>query len=350
MIVAVLDANVLYPPALRDLKEISVKTSWFALLVGGLVLGSPATVLAQQGLLHPGPADQAARVAQLRSAGLRGDRAQVPALIAELKKPSSPRAVYIVARALAQIGAVEALPVLEAAIQNGEDGDMRAFTRMARARLLAEASAQEIADPAKRAEARLNRFLSELTLDVGQLNAAKESLDQVGRITATHGARPVNSYALREVADMIYHGRDLALAAHAKSLGINFEQDYPAALKVRLAPLSDAERVSWLIDDFSKARVLNDERYYEIQLAANAGLPASRAAAVKLREIQRDRAKYEYGAISGLMQVIRCVGDQSGASVIADFLGDQDTYVAHDARILLEPTRQGLPVQCRVTY
>ena len=320
------------------------------LLAGVIVLASPAVALTQQGLLHPGPAEQAARVAVLRNAGLRGERAQVPALLAELKKPSSPRAVYIVARALAQIGAVEALPAVEAAIQNGEDGDMRAFTRMARARLLAEASAREFADPAKRAEARLNRFLRELTLDVGDLNAAKKSLDQVGRITATHGARPVNFYALREVADMIYQGRDLALGAHAKSLGINFDQDYPAALKVRLAPLSDEERVRWLVDDFSRARVLDDERYYEIQLAANVGLPASRAAAVKLREIQRDRTRYEYGAVSGLMQVIRCVGDQSGASVIADFLGDEDTGVAHDARILLEPTRQGLPAQCRVTY
>lgn len=318
----------------------------------------------------PGPEMQ--KIAALRQAGIKADASQVPLLLEALKKPQ-PEYQYAAIHALSQIGATESLPVFDSLLASrGTDADLRNFLQVARARLVAESSAKGIADANKRAQFKMQTLLAEANVSVAQLNDAPARKEQLR--TDNEAAKPVTLYVLRELADMIYRKHDAALlnyaqlqgvqfgfrpdlpftslnaARRAQVDGIRFLVDTPAALKAGLGPLTNQERVNWLIEKLSTAWVMDEDTYYAIQLAIDEGVPASHAAAIKLKEIASSRKQYGYGAISALMRVIAGVGDKEEMPVIASFLADDDKYVVQDARNAYDTLGKGIPIIYGLKY
>lgn len=277
------------------------------------------------------PRGQDARnIVMLRQAGLRADRTQIPKLLAALNDPPHPYHRYTAIHSLAQMGAVEALPAFDGYIrksimQTNVDSELSDFTRVARARLLAESNSETLAGTNRRSQARMRIFINELGLRINQLNNTRAEYDRNQR-----GAKPLTLFALRELADMIYQKHDIALARYAQDAGISFDQDLPSTVKVGLASLTQQDRLNWLIEKLSNMGTLTPDNYYIIQLAVNEGEPASRAAAATLEGMKRGRYK---GAVrfGALMYVIAGVDDQKQGPVVAQFLNDPDKSVAHYA-------------------
>src|SRR5262249_33607760 len=129
--------------------------------------------------------DEEDHLAQLRAAGVHGDRSQIPQMIQALKK-SHPTYYVTALRALARLGATQALPDIAAALEkNGASGDsLHALGQVTRARLLVEAdggaqvkqaqaeASGAVSDAEKaQAQAKVERFLKEINLTPEQINA-----------------------------------------------------------------------------------------------------------------------------------------------------------------------------------
>nr|CAA9224006.1 hypothetical protein AVDCRST_MAG63-657 [uncultured Armatimonadetes bacterium] len=215
--------------------------------------------------------------------------------------------------------------------------------------MVADRAVRNVPEANRRADVRLTRYLGELKLTVNQLNAAHERNQQL-RWSRKHAPTVRDLYALRELADMVYQSRDIALAKRARQIGVRFETDAPSLLKIRLAPRSYRERLDVLIEELSRVKVINDDVYHMIQLAVNQGVPASRAAARKLKQMQAERGQRTHPAFAALFKVIGAVGDKEQAPVVAHFLKDRDGWVIYYADQVCGDLLHGRPNYYRITY
>jgi len=281
------------------------------------------------------------RIEDFRQAGLQGDRSLVPAMVDAIKSPAHLGFTYTTMHALAQLGATEAVPVLEtytqdaSADQDETGGDLRNFSGAARARLLAESEAHAISDSKSASLAKVRRFYKELKMTPADLNdalvayyppVAKPSVGVQGNITfitpASDGApaHPIGVYAVRELADMMYHGgyKDCAFLPEVSQ--VNFASDYPSALKMRLAPLAPIERLNTMLRELSQKKVLKHWDDYEIQLASNEGLLASHSAADLLKKMEAHPEQYDEPGFTALVRVIWGTGDREQAPLVQHLL------------------------------
>lgn len=334
-------------------------------LVGVIASGG---VMAQQSrpLAHPNAhaylrLEDIQQVDALHQAGLKHDKSQLPLLLKTAADPPDHFHFLTAVHALARIGDRQALPILNQAIQTLEDKEARDYAQVARARLLAKAEADKHSGLRQQADARLNAFFTALGLDVASLHAAilrDKNKDDV-RLPPEPDIREL--YALRELADMIYHEHDMALADAAKQAGVNFGLDVGAKYKAQIAPLSSRQRVDWLINELSNKRVLTGHDFYLEQLAADEGKAASRAAAAKLKEMDQHRERYAdmtgrndgqmyHTGFSALFDVVRSVGDTEQEAVIAHFLNDKEKWIAYYAHQVYGSVKAGIPWKWRIGY
>ena len=292
--------------------------------------------------------------ATLRQGGLRRDRSQVPVLIQELETVSDDLHLYSTLHSLAQIGDVSALPTIEALIQKpGLDLQGQSFAKVARANLIAEGKAENVSDPQQKASVRLREFLAALGTDAAGINAAVAHDQALPMLHKTVGE---GTYAIEGLADMIYRHRDMALADVAKASGIDFDAEPGAKYKIQLAPLSDQERVDWLIKTLSNKQVLTTDDYFLVQLAADEGRLASRAIAARLLEMDQNRAEedrqgtFSHAGYSILFDVVSCIGDPTQEPVLRRYLNDPDRGVVHYANLNYGNVRDGAPAQMRIGY
>ncbi len=281
------------------------------------------------------------RTEDFRQAGLRGDRSHIPAMINVLKNPPHLGYTYTTLHALAQLGAVEALPIVEAYAQDDATGawdetggDLRNFSKASRARLLAESETQLITDSKVTSAAKVRRFYKELQMTPADLNDAlisyypplvpqmkpKSGERLVWPPADTSPSHPVGVYAVRELADMMYHGSYKDCAALPEISQVNFASDYPSALKMRLAPLSPSERLDTMLQELSQKTVLKHWDDYEIQLASNEGLSASHAAARLLQKMEAHPEQYSEVGFTALVRVMWGTGDQDKAPLVQHLL------------------------------
>lgn len=269
------------------------------LIAVGLVLLAPQAGRAQFNNL---PYENYERQVAIRQAGLRGDRSQIPAMINMLQNPPDSYSEGVADRmrlpllhALAQLGATDALPVIDDLIN--KNNGVAVYARVAKARLVAESSVKSLPGKAQ-STGKITRFLQELSLTAADINTAAAAYNvqkdqwRASIHPSDHPgpAAPKEVIALREVADMIYH--DTAPGAMALPLvkQINFDLDSAAALKTKLAPMSREQRISVLIDDLAKQKY--GPLALEQQLLADEGLPARRAVYARLKEIVAHPAEY----------------------------------------------------------
>lgn len=320
-----------------------------------LVSNKSRPVMAQEARLTPAPQGQdATRITAIRQFGLKEERSQIPMLIALLEKPGHPYFKYAAVHALAQMGAVEALPIFDTLLPTtimkvSSDADLTNFTRVAKARLLAENNARGIVDAKGRAAAKASHFMTELGVDVDQLNTAQTLNKELSQRT-THAATMTNLYALRELADMVYKDKDVALADHLRESGIRFDTDVPSEWKIRLAALTPQERIDLLVNELSAKRVLRGDDYHIIQLAIYEGLPAAQAVAVKLKEMDGQRDKYTYIGFAALFYVLHGISSKEQLPLIEKFSTDSNKWIAHYAQYAYRDMSKGVPGQEAIGY
>jgi len=284
--------------------------------------GQPAEAAPLRGV-H---SDESKQIASMRRAGITGDRTQVPAMIAVLSDPSHPHplAIRTALHALAQLGATEALPFVDAVAQSKTlEPD---YVKVVRQRLLAESDARSTADTNAQAATKISTFYSGLGLTPDQLNAATASLQ-----SGSPKQPGLHLSALREIADMAYHGiyNDYAALPGVKQL--NFQQDYPSALKIRLAPLARVDRVNAMIDDLAHTQSIGPKQKYEMQLLDDEGILASHAAAAQLQQMDSHRNQYPREGFEAIFSVLSGAGDSTQAPLVDHYTQDQDGYIAYFA-------------------
>ncbi len=289
------------------------------------------------------------RLATLRGFGLSGDPTKISTLIAELNAPTHPYSKITAMKAIGQLGSDKALAALDSVIQNDRDPVNRLVAAVTRSRVIAEVAAKGIADPTLRASTKLNKFLQSLERTGSRISAAVPA--QVQEVKTTPDRIPgIELLALREIADMIYRNRDSALLQAAVSQGIDFQLESASALKIRLAEMSAAQRISTLVDELAILKVMAGDAYHKVQLAVDEGAPAGAAVAAKLAVMDRQRDRYKYIGFAALFNIARALGDKTLEPVIARFLNDADGWISYYARQVYPNVRAGLRSQYRAGY
>jgi hypothetical protein len=286
--------------------------------------------------------DVSKRVLQAQQAGLSGDTTQIPAILDILRLPFHPDSHETAMLALARLGATQALPQLDTISQNKDHTEIADFAIAARARLVAESQTQAIVLGPVRAAAKVARFYQELNLSPQDLNAALADFQHnySGKLHVTlPQATEVGLDAVDQLADMVYHDAPGVATEYASLPGIaalNFAAQPPAALKMRLAPLSRQERIAAMIHDLTHqtSRIWSPLDNDEVQLLDDEGLEASHAVAAQLKLMEQHRSEYPSKDFEPLFSVLNNIGDTEQAPLVAHFKSDPDPNIADDANFV----------------
>ena len=282
--------------------------------------------------LRPLTQQECVQLTSMRSAALRHDASQVPIILSALTSTNNPHQLVLktAVYALAELGATKALPQFDV-LESNHTIEAN-YLRVARQRLIAENAASNGASTQAQADDKIKSFYTGLNISEASINSSVLA-------TQSNKIPSVELYALRNVADMAYHGN---YADYAKYLGnLSFQSDYPAALKVRLAPLSRADRVTALIQDLAATKYWDVRQDYEIQLADDEGSLAANAASAQLKEMDLHPADYPEEAFATLFAVISGAGDSSQTSVVEQFTHDPNRYIAYYAKEALQGLKNG---------
>ena len=270
-------------------------------------------------------------------AGLRGDHSQVPAMIQSLQTEQNPEMRKSVLLALAQLGATEALPVIDNVIRisftKGSDlppdvfniPDVGTFAQAARARLVGEAAVQGMPDGKEKAQAKVERFFRELGKSPAEVNAnATVFHKKLLAGTVSSASTPVEAYALQELADIVWLGNYADYVDLPQVHQIDFKQDGLASPKMQLSLLSPDIQRSSLIDMLAKGSGGTPQQ----QLLLNLGRDeAAQAVANKLQEMNGSQSKFKTNGFRLLLEVLQASGDTSHADLWARFEADNDLKI-----------------------
>ena len=284
------------------------------------------------------------RIETFRLAALRNDRSLLPSMIQAIGNPSHKGYTYSTIHALAQLGATDALPVIEEYVQDRTDADLSNFSKVSKARLVAK-SVSETAFKSKQSTNKILRFYKELGMTPIEMNADlaayqislnpnfKNAQGEGNRFSIVADAvpppHPVGVYAVRDLADMVYHGDYNTCISLPEVAQIDFTRDYPSALKMRLAALPSEQRLSVMLQELSHKKNLNHWDNYEIQLASNEGLTASNAAAALLKIMETTPNQYSDVGFTALVRVIWGTGDSTKVDLVKHLLVSRLIYSAN---------------------
>ena len=314
------------------------------LAVTALLLAAPGVVQAARPLRSlSGDAD---RLTALRLAGIAGDRSQIPVLIAALNSPSDSVETTALL-ALAQMGATRALPAMGRIIQWPLNDWIGNYATAARVRLIAEAGAPEPAPAGARLQSKLAAFLTLMKLRPAQITAALEAQRRQA-FSAAGDTLPV--CACEQIADMIYRSGLSDTRPLPVLRGLDLGLVPGARLKIQLAQMPKGRRLPWMIARIAESPIAGRAELRLIQLAADEGRPAARAAGAKLREIRLHRSRYRFSGFAGLFDVIRSAGDPTQAALVGSFTHDQNRWVAFVAQDSLPSIERGQREQVLTGY
>lgn len=269
-----------------------------------------------------------------RDAGKRGDQQSVPELIAVLKQVPQVHtdAVLTAVHSLAQLGAAEALPDIDTIAATEKDVSVLNYIKVAEARLFAERTlGSSPSDPAKTAM-KLRVFCQNLNLSAARLNTVAASY-KASQGPWQHPPVPVEVYALREVADILYDNHFSDYKRLPIIGALDFSADYPSALKINLINLSRTARIDWIINDLANKKALTPEDDYDLQLARDEGGDAAQAAVTKLIAMDRNRARYAAAGFDALIGVVDGTDKALRRIIRERFRGDSDPVIASAAQI-----------------
>ena len=313
-------------------KRTVLSTSAFALCLISLPL-CPSTSQAYGG----GPtANNDAWMQATRRAGRQADVRQVARLTKALQDgtfmASDPDAKATMF-ALAQIGSPDALPAINAFLQQEQkkttpDSDAVNAALVARARIVAEQGAGII--PSGLVIQRFYTMLQETPETINAGTAAYVKEKAIPRASFSLPP-PLAVYALRTVADMAYQHGGTDLVQSPEVTALRFDLDPRSALKVKLAPLSERERAAWLVETLSQSKVVADKEDYEIQLAGDLGAIVEPLATAKVQQMHNSQEKPPRAAYHALFSVL-CLSGEIGQAVVKPYEQDKDPWIAEYAQ------------------
>ena len=310
-------------------------------------------------------------LATTRQAGLHKDHIQASQIVSSLQGPVHLSYLYTSLHALAQIGSEPSLSEIERyikhdATENSQDLDLSNFACAAKARLLSESKTQNVVSTQKQAADKIQTFFNEIGLSPDSLNSDLVSYNAPQTSTGSDGKtvyvvssdapkiHPKGVFAVREIADIVYHGRYEDYASLPQIQVVRFDQYYPAALKMGLAQVPSENRLAVIVKELSHKTALTFNDYYEIQLAINEGNQASEAAARELRKMDKHREDYDqivhHAGFTAMFKIISGVGDKRQGPLFAYFMKDQDRSVAHYADIMHDDVQQGIKRELEPAY
>ena len=297
----------------------------------------------------PLPPDESNLLADMRAAGVHGDRSKIPAMIQALKS-HHPTYIITAMHALAQLGATEALPTMDQMLQQPASAQalpeyVLSYAHVAHSRILAEADGQKSSLADAQAKAKVTRFWTELGLTPSQVVLGASAYHHYHE---DNKGLPVEVDAMQELGDMIYHGGFAVYQPYLRS--IDFNQDEGSALKIKIVQLPSGSRLPWMINELAHKANRDLQANLVLQLAVDEGLPASQMAASKLNDMASNRSQYSEIGFLMLFLLIQGVGDEKQAPVVAQFLHDQDSWVVSDAQNTLPEIEQGHRVQFAAGY
>lgn len=292
-----------------------------------------------------------AQLADMRSAAIRGDRTQIPAMIKALDPGMTQYHIRTALRALSELQATEALPAIDAVISRNKGTTLAGFARVVKARIMAESGivleTTEKQSPRKNgkrvqsevsngaeldtsAQATLDRFLTLLNLDTAKIkDAVAKAADKNAPVIAKD-PEGTAVYAQQEIADMALHS-DPAYLILPKVKELDYSQYPGATLKMKITPLAHEDRVKWLIDDLSMKKAVASKENYEIQLAIDEELPASHYAARVLKTMKEKQASYAPAGFHALFIVLDGVWENKDHEIIATFAANTDPKIRHSS-------------------
>lgn len=192
--------------------------------------------------------------------------------------------------------------------------------QVADARIRATNGTSRQVGPDAYASAVMKSFLSILQLTPDQIYEAvvADNETPVHERTVT-----LEREALRSIADMIYRDPTGAFARSPEVKALRFP-DYPASLKVQLAPMTEAQRLRKITDDLSMTSRGRPFAPWEIALAAEYGRDAVDAVDAKLKEMDAHRDRYNSGGYDALFHIIWAAQDTARANVWRRYRKDPD--------------------------
>jgi hypothetical protein len=171
----------------------------------------------------------------------------------------------------------------------------------------------------EKAQAKVERFFRELGKSPAEVTAgAAAHYKKLISGTAWGGLMPMETYALQELADIVWRGPYQDYADLPQVQQTDFKQDGLAALKKQMAPLPPEAQRKSLIDTLA----VGDSAPQQ-QLLLNLGcVEAAQAVVDKLKEMDGDRKKYFRTGFGNLFQVLQASGDTSHAELWTHFEAD----------------------------
>jgi hypothetical protein len=270
-------------------------------------------------LLRPLGDKTAQQIEKYRKEALSSDASHVAEMIEKLQKDDHPDSRTTILRALARMGAVEALPAINEII--AKDPGIARFAQAARIRLLAETESTP--------QAKVTRFFKELGESPAQFNAVTRTYNKDMMTNPIVVPYPMERHALEELADMLYHGSYTALMAQPQMAQVDFTLDADADQKFLLAPLPVPQRRTKLVEELSHENWRNQ---HETQLLLELGRKeAGEAALTKLEEMDGDRTTYKPGGFLNMLEVLYASGDHYQSPIWDKFKHDDDPQVANFA-------------------
>ena len=197
---------------------------------------------------------------------------------------------------------------------------------------MAEAGAANLQTEPQKTNAKVMRLCQELALSATDINKAA-AVYKAQHLTPWHNPPiPVEVYAMREIADIVYHNSvsDLKGIPIASSLEMN--SDYPTQLKMQLVGLSQTKRIDWLINDLSHKKAPTPDQEFEVQLTEEYGTPAGKAAVAMLARMDNHRDEYKAGGFDAMIHIVYETGYQT-SQVQEHYWNDPDPSVSNAARM-----------------
>ena len=279
---------------------------------------------------------QANELGILRQAGIQGNRSQIPALVTGLRNPAHRFYKFTALRSLAQMGASETLPqitdiVADAQAPGTKDSNLANFATVARARLLAESATRDIADGKDRTSAKISRFLNEIDLPAADINAAAAEYHKGWLEWQRLDGPPLAVYALREIADILYQAQSVDAADLSLVAGLNFADDPPSALKIRLAQIPRMDRLNVLVQELAHSKVSYGDGRYEMQLVADEGPEAGHAVITQLEVMDAHRKQYPGSGFTMLFRTLDGIGEKELAPSMERLMNEPDGFMKYYA-------------------
>jgi hypothetical protein len=290
------------------------------------------------------------RLVSVRDMGRHRDPKAIPDLIAVLTEqpPVNTDLALTAIHSLAQLGAEEALPDIDTYAASLKDPKMQGFYNdqagnyipVARARLVAEASVSDLKTEPQKTKAKVMRLCQELGLSVTGINKGVAVYKAQYPGPWHNPPLPVEIYAMREIADIVYHSSVTDLKGIPLASSLEVKSDYPSQLKMQLVGLSEAKRIDWLINDLAHKKVLLSNEDYEIQLVEEFGTSAGKAAFAMLTHMDSRRDEYKSAGFDAIIRIVYASGYQT-TQVQEYFLNDVDPNIVNSAHVGISGT--GIP-------